>query len=231
MKDLFTKLQELIGLTPDVQKKIIASLVVILVLWVIRYLIIRIIWRKTENIRIRYQWRRTTNYFFGILVLLFLGIIWLREFRPLGTFLGLLTAGIAIALKDPLTNMAGWIFIKARKPLKIGDRIEIDGLAGDVIDTHMFRFTILELRNWVDADQTTGRIIHIPNSKIFTQPLANYHAGFSYIWNEIPVLITFESNWQKAKSILLEIIDTQADKLSAAMQKEIKESSKKFMIH
>ncbi|MBL7110883.1 MAG: mechanosensitive ion channel [Bacteroidales bacterium] len=231
MNNLYTKLQELTGLSPDLQKKIIASLIVILVLWLIRYLIIRIIWRKTENIRIRYQWRRTTNYFFVVLVLLFLGAVWLKEFRSIGTFLGLLTAGIAIALKDPLTNMAGWIFIKARKPFRIGDRIEIDGIAGDVIDIHIFRFTILELRNWVGADQTTGRVIHIPNGKIFTQPLANYHAGFSYIWNEIPVMITFESNWQKAKTILMDIINTQADKLSAAMQKEIKESSKKFMIH
>ena len=81
---------------------------------------------------------------------------------------------------------------------------------------------LIFLRNWVDADQTTGRVIHIPNGKIYTQPLANYHAGFSYIWNEIPVLVTFESNWQKAKSILLEIINTQADQLSAAMQKENK---------
>jgi small-conductance mechanosensitive channel len=50
--------------------------------------------------------------------------------------------------------MAGWLFILARKPFKIGDRIEIDNMAGDVIDIHIFRFTILELRNWVDVNDS-----------------------------------------------------------------------------
>jgi len=231
MSNLFERLQEITGLSPELQKKLFGSLIIVLILWIIRILIIRIVWRRTEIIRIRYQWRRTTNYFFVVLVLLFFGAIWLKEFRSIGTFLGLLTAGIAIALKDPLTNMAGWLFILARKPFKIGDRIEIDKLAGDVIDIHIFRFTILELGNWVNADQTTGRIIHIPNGKIFTQPVANYHAGFNYIWNEIPVLITFESNWQKAKKILLDIVNEKAEKLTDVMQKEIKEASRKFMIH
>ena len=231
MNGLFERLQEITGLLPEVQKKLIGSLVIILIFWFIRFMIIRIVWRRTEIIRIRYQWRRTTNYFFVVLVLLFFGAIWFKEFRSIGTFLGLLSAGIAIALKDPLTNMAGWLFILSRKPFKIGDRIEIDNMAGDVIDIHIFRFTILELGNWVDADQTTGRIIHIPNGKIFTQPVANYHAGFNYIWNEIPVLVTFESNWQKAKKILMDVVDTQAEKLTNIMQKEIKEASRKFMIH
>ncbi len=231
MNNLFERLQEVTGLSPELQKKLIGSLVIILLLWFIRSLIIRIIWRRTEIIRVRYQWRRTTNYFYVVFVLLFLGAIWFKEFRTIGTFLGLLSAGIAIALKDPLTNMAGWLFILARKPFKIGDRIEIDNMAGDVIDIHIFRFTILELRNWVDADQTTGRIIHIPNGKIFTQPVANYHAGFNYIWNEIPVLITFESNWKKAKKILIDIVNKNAEKLTGIMEKEIKEASRKFMIH
>ncbi|KPK80487.1 MAG: mechanosensitive ion channel protein MscS [Bacteroides sp. SM23_62_1] len=231
MNSLFERIQEISGLSPEVQRKLIGSLVIILILWFIRFMIIRIVWRRTEIIRIRYQWRRTTNYFFVVFILLFLGAIWFKEFRSIGTFLGLLSAGIAIALKDPLVNMAGWLFILARKPFKIGDRIEIDRIAGDVIDIHIFRFTLLELGNWVDADQTTGRIIHIPNGKIFTQPVANYHAGFNYIWNEIPVLVTFESNWQKAKKILLDIVNEKAEKLTEVMQKEIKDASRKFMIH
>jgi small-conductance mechanosensitive channel len=231
MNNIFERLQEFTGLLPENQRRLISSLIVIVVLWLIRFLIIRIVWRKTEIIRIRYQWRRTTNYFYFVFVLLCLGAIWFKEFRAVGTFLGLLSAGIAIALKDPLTNMAGWLFILARKPFKIGDRIEIDNMAGDVIDIHIFRFTILELRNWVDADQTTGRVIHIPNGKVFTQAVANYHAGFRYIWNEIPVLVTFESNWQKAKKILMDIVNTRAEKLTDIMEKEIKEASRKFMIH
>ena len=79
--------------------------------------------------------------------------------------------------------------------------------AGDVIDIRLFQFSINEIGNWVDADQSTGRIIHIPNGIVFTEPQANYTAGFQYIWNEIPVLVTFESDWKKAKQILTDIVN------------------------
>jgi len=90
----------------------------------------------------------------------------------------LLSAGIAIALKDVFVNLAGFIFIMWRQPLEVGHRIQIGEVAGDVVDIRPFQFTILEIGNWVDADQSTGRMIHIPNGKIFTENLANYHFGF-----------------------------------------------------
>ena len=77
----------------------------------------------------------------------------------------------------------------------------------DVIDQRLFRFTLLEIGNWVEADQSTGRVIHVPNSWVFTEDIANYTAGFSYIWNELPVLVTFESDWRRAKRLLQSIAD------------------------
>ncbi|UCG27370.1 MAG: mechanosensitive ion channel, partial [Bacteroidales bacterium] len=231
MKSLSEALQRITGLQLQVLDKIIASLIIFIIFWIVRFIIIKILWRKSDNVRTRYHWRRNTTYTLVFIMIFVLGFVWIERFQRIGTFLGLLSAGIAIALKDLLANLAGWIFILVRKPFKIGDRIEIENYAGDVIDIHVFRFTLLEMGNWVDADQTTGRVVHIPNGKIFISALANYHAGFNYIWNEIPVRITFESNWQKAKEILTNIINTQAEKLSETMEKEIKEASKKFMIH
>jgi small-conductance mechanosensitive channel len=147
-----------------------------------------------------------------------------------GAFLGLLTAGLAIALKDPLTNIAGWIFIITRKPFVVGDRIQIGENAGDVIDLRLFQFTLLEIGNWVDADQSTGRIIHIPNGKVFTQNQSNYSTGFEFIWNEIPILLTFESDWKLAKELLGGILNEHAESLSADAEKRIIEASKKYMI-
>lgn len=231
MKTWLEDLQRWTGLSEQNLEKIITTLVIFLVLWILRFIIIKILWQRSDNVRTRYHWRRNTTYALIIILLIALGFVWIERFKSIGTFLGLLSAGIAIALKDLLANLAGWIFIIVRKPFRIGDRIEIENFAGDVIDIHVFRFTLLEMGNWVEADQTTGRIVHIPNGKIFITPLANYHAGFNYIWNEIPVLITFESNWQKAKNILTEIINTHAEKLSETMVKEIKEASRRFMIH
>lgn len=231
MKTWLEDLQRWTGFSEENLEKIITTLIIFLVLWIIRFIIIKILWQRSDNVRTRYHWRRNTTYVLIIILLLALGFVWIERFKSIGTFLGLLSAGIAIALKDLLANLAGWIFIIVRKPFKIGDRIQIENFAGDVIDIHVFRFTLLEMGNWVEADQTTGRVVHIPNGKIFITPLANYHAGFNYIWNEIPVLITFESNWEKAKKILTEIINTHAEKLSETMEKEIKEASRRFMIH
>jgi small-conductance mechanosensitive channel len=159
-----------------------------------------------------------------------IGVVWMSAFKQFGAFLGLFTAGLAIALKDPLTNLAGWFFIVFRKPFVVGDRVQIGNHSGDVIDIRMFQFTILEIGNWVDADQSTGRIIHLPNAKVFQQSQANYSTGFNYIWNEIPVLITFESDWKKTRKILESIIQ-KSEHLSSSAEKEILNASRNFMIY
>jgi len=144
--------------------------------------------------------------------------------------LGLASAGLAIAMHDTIANIAGWVFILSRKPFKVGDRIQIGDSAGDVIDIRFFQFSIVEIGNWVDADQSTGRIIHLPNSKILREPLANYQTGFNYIWNEIPVLITFESDWKKAKEILGEIAHDNAEHLSKGAQSQIRKAAERYLI-
>lgn len=132
MKAWLEELQRLTGLAPELLEKIITTLAIILVLWIIRFIIIKILWRKSDNVRTRYHWRRNTTYALIFILLFALGFIWIERFKSLGTFLGLLSAGIAIALKDLLANLAGWIFIMVRKPFKIGDRVEIENFAGEV---------------------------------------------------------------------------------------------------
>jgi small-conductance mechanosensitive channel len=230
MKNLMEWIQETIGLSPEVQTKIFASLVITLVLWILYSLITKIVWQRTENVRTRYAWRKTLGYVLIILGVFLIGRLLFSGFQSIATYLGLLSAGIAIALKDIVSNFAGWFFIISRRPFSVGDRIQIGNYAGDVIDTRIFQFTLMEIGNWVNADQSTGRIIHIPNGMVLSEALANYSKGFQYIWNEIPVLITFESNWQKAKKILQKIADKDAEQLSKAAEKRVKEASKKFMI-
>jgi small-conductance mechanosensitive channel len=230
MKNLMVWIQQTIDLSPEVQTKIFASLMITLVLWILYSLIIKIVWRRTENVRTLYSWRKNSGYIVIVLGVFLVGRLWFSGFQSIATYLGLLSAGIAIALKDVVSNFAGWLFIISRRPFSVGDRIQIGNHAGDVIDTRFFQFTLMEIGNWVNADQSTGRIIHIPNGMVLNEVLANYSKGFQYIWNEIPVLITFESNWQKAKKILQKIADKDAEQLSKAAEKRVKEASKKFMI-
>jgi len=219
-----------IGLSPETQMKVFLLLLISLIIWVLYFLINWLVWRQTEDVRTRYRWKKTSGYILIILGLFIIIRLWFRGFESLATYLGLLSAGLAIALRDLVSDLAGWLFIIGRRPFSVGDRIQIGNFAGDVIDIRAFQFTLMEIGNWVDADQSTGRVIHIPNGMILREVLANYSKGFYYIWNEIPVLITFESDWQKAKKILQKIAEQDSERLSKAAEKRIKEASKKYMI-
>ena len=186
---------------------------------------------KIKDTKKRYIWSKRASYFIYIFLFIVIGSIWFEGFESIATYLGFVSAAIAFALKDPIANVAGWMFITTRAPFKIGDRIELENNAGDVIDINLFNFSIMEMGNWVDADDMTGRIIHIPNARVFTGSLANYGKGFHFIWHEMPVLVTFESDWEKAKIILDKIIKTESEKFKIDASKMIKEASKKFMIH
>jgi small-conductance mechanosensitive channel len=223
-------IRDSVGISPENQIKILQSVVILLVLGAVRFAILKLVWRFTEDPKSRYTWKRSVSFIVGFLTIILIGSVWIKAIGQFGAFLGLLTAGLAIAMKDPLTNIAGWIFILARKPFALGDRVQIGDQAGDVIDLRIFQFTLLEIGNWVDADQSTGRIIHIPNGTIFTQAQSNYSAGFKFIWNEIAVLVTFESNWRLARDILQRIVSEHTEDLSADAEKKIIEASKKYMI-
>lgn len=230
MENIYQLIEQVIGLSPEHSSKLLKSIIIILGFIIVNKIINRIVISKTEDVYARYRWRKTQDYLTFFIGFLLITSLWINEFKSLLTFFGLLSAGIAIALKDPVTDLAGWFFIIWRKPFEVGDRIQLGDHAGDVIDVRIFQFTIIEIGNWVDADQSTGRIMHVPNSKVFVEVLANYSIGFNYIWNEIGVLVTFESNWQKAKELLTEIVNDKSESISKSAGRKIKEASKKYMI-
>jgi small-conductance mechanosensitive channel len=211
-------------------ERLVFTLIVLLLLFLLRLIAAKLINRKITDDRRRYNARRAATYVHTTLLLLVIGSTWFKGIASLSTFLGLASAGLAVALHDTIANIAGFFFIAARKPFRVGDRIELDGVKGDVIDLRLFQFSIVEVGNWVDADQSTGRIVHIPNSLVLKMPLSNYNIGFEYIWNEIPVLITFESNWKKAKAMLSEIGNKHAQALSAGAQEQIRRAARKYLI-
>lgn len=231
MDEITRWLEANLGLSPQVQSRILESLVVVLVLWILRQIVLRTVVYRMRDDRRRYQWQKTIGYVFFTLVVLLVWPIWFRGFQSLATYLGLLSAGLAIALKDPITDLIGWGFILWRRSFEVGDRIQIGEYAGDVIDQRIFQFSLMEVGNWVDAEQSTGRVLHVPNGMIFTNVLANYTKGSRYIWNEIPVLVTFESDWEKAKQILQDILKRHSEQLSEGAEESFKQASKQYLIN
>lgn len=218
------------GISPEILGKLVLSAVVLIVFAVLRSVAGWIARRRITDVKARYRTGKIATYTITVLGLFFLGSIWFTGFRNVSTFLGLVSAGLAIALKDMLASIAGWFYILARRPFEVGDRIAIGDHAGDVIDQRLFRFTILEIGNWVDSDQSTGRVIHIPNSLVFTSTIANYTSGFNYIWNELAVQVTFESNWRKAKGILGSIAMKHFSETGRSAGKAIKRAARSQMI-
>lgn len=198
----------LLSIEKEVLSRIIQTVLIAIAIWLINKIAVRLIYRgESAEMRKQYHWRKIVEYTTFIIGLLIIGNLWVSNFQSITTFLGLLSAGIAIALKDIFVNIAGWAFIYLRKPFDVGDRIQIGDVKGDVIDLRLFQFSLLEIGNWVDADQSTGRLVHIPNGKVFTDHQFNYSTGFNYIWNEQSIFITLKSDFKKAKEILLDILN------------------------
>ncbi|HEY6157172.1 MAG TPA: mechanosensitive ion channel domain-containing protein [Gemmatimonadales bacterium] len=224
-------LQTHLGLSPELQARLLATLATVIGLWLLHRIILALVYRRVRDPWGRYRWRKGLTYLLVVAGIVIVGRMWFAGVEALATFFGLLSAGLAIALKDLVSNLAGWGFIIWRRPFEVGDRVQIGPHAGDVIDLGLFQFTLNEIGGWVSADQSTGRIIHIPNGKIFTDPVANYNKGFRYIWNEVPVVVTFESDWRKAKQILGKIAVKHAEHLTAQAEQELLAASQQYLIN
>ncbi|OCL28111.1 mechanosensitive ion channel protein MscS [Orenia metallireducens] len=212
-------------------QKLLLSLGAIIITYLIGFGIIRFINSKIEDFKRRHQARRITYYSSFFIILIFIFLIWLERPSTLTTYLGFLSAGLALALHQVWLNIAGWALILLRRPFGLGDRIEWNQVQGDVIDIRVFYTTLLEVGNWVEADQSTGRLVHIPNSTIFNIPVFNYTRGFGCIWNEIRFLVSFESDWKRAKKIVLETgYEQSEEEIEARAKKRIYEMSKNYMI-
>jgi len=225
-----TWLSSILNIDAIFLEKLAISVFAVLLFWIIKQLIYVFITKRTANIFSRYAWSKSLGYAVFIFSALVLSRIWIKGITSLATFWGLLTAGIAIALKDIIADMAAWIFIMVRRPFLLGDRVQIGEIKGDVIDIRIFKFTILEIGGRVEGEQSTGRMVHIPNHMILSDPIFNYTRGFKYIWNEISILVTFESDWKKAKLIFNESVEKNVEKLSEKTQKKLIESSRKYLI-
>lgn len=230
MEKLTDWLNKVSGLSTEIQQRIFISILIIFILWLVRTMLVHLVWRRTEDAHVRYRWQKTSIYITVVIGIILVGRIWLIGMQSLATFLGLLTAGLAIALQSLVKSLAGWAFVLWRKPFSVGDRIQVGEYRGDVIDIRIFKFTLMEIGNWIDAEQSSGRVIHLPNSMILDEVIGNYSTGFEFIWNEIPVLVTFESKWEKAKDILRKIAEKHGAHMSAAAESRVKEASKRYMI-
>jgi small-conductance mechanosensitive channel len=208
------------------------SILALLFFVLLRWALVRIFLCFSRDKQREFLWRKAATYCSVCVLLFLLSFVWIRAFHSLGTFIGLLSAGFAVALKDPLTSIAGWFFIIVRKPFQTGDRVQVGDYAGDVIDIDVFQFTLMESgTSGISKDMRTGRLVRISNSVVFTEPQVNFTKGwFEYIWNVIEVHITFESNWKKAKTIIHEILTAESKDAGRKAKETMDAASERYMV-
>lgn len=166
-----------------------------------------------------------------IIFLIMLTIIWRELLKNIITFISFMSAAITLAAREIIYNYFSGIYIKIVKPIKIEDRIKLNDYLGDVININNLNFEILEVNE--NTKQSTGKIIHIPNSLVFSSPLINYNKGFKYIWDEITISIDINNDIENAKNILLKLISTNSiiKDIPKKMKKEVEKSKNEYRIY
>ncbi|MCL5949233.1 MAG: mechanosensitive ion channel family protein [Candidatus Bathyarchaeota archaeon] len=177
--------------------------------------------KKIKDSKTRYSLRKTISILGIGIFLIALVSIWIAETQNILITVGLIGAAIAFAIQDIFKNFIGGITILLNGLYHVGDRIEINQKYGDVIDISIFYTTLMETREWVSGDQATGRLTMVPNGVILTGTLHNYTRDFDFIWDEITLPITYDSDWNSAATKILDLVRVET--------KGIQEKAKEIM--
>jgi len=190
---------------PTTEKIMYSSISVFVLYSVFSFLINEIGLRYLGTSKIRYLFRKSVSMLLLVVISAVLLRIWIPNPQALIVAYGVIAAGIAVSLQDIVKNFIGGLTIFFGGLYQVGNRIEINGTAGDVIDIGLFNTTMLEIGEWIDADQATGRITIVPNGAVLKEPTKNYSKQHSYLWDELSIVITSESDWQEAMRLMSEI--------------------------
>jgi small-conductance mechanosensitive channel len=147
--------------------------------------------------------------------------IWVTDTSSLIVSYGIIGAGLAFALQDVFKNFVGGILIMISSMYRVGDRISIDDKYGDVMDIGVLSTTLMEIRGWVSGDQPSGRLLIIPNGLVINHPFFNYTRDHSFIWDEISIPVTYDSDWRLAKDLVLGIVTAETDSITKQADAEI----------
>lgn len=180
-----------------------------LLLWVIVIITVigllrKLAKRRIENTTYRYKVQKFIEIIgYVLIVIVVLMYVTLDNVKDYTIIIGLFTAGIAFTLQELILSIAGSFYIFSVRVYKPGDRIEINGITGDVIDIDSIYTTLMEIGEWVSSDNYSGRIVKLSNAFVFKGPIKNYSMDFPFVWDELDVYITYGSDIELAKAIIL----------------------------
>ena len=192
----------------------------------------RLAFRRVDDPYDRYHFRKLVRYGVAVVVLIVVAVIWRAFAGRVGIVLGLAAAGLAFAMQEVVGAVAGWFNILWGRIFRVGDRIQMGGVRGDVIDITPLRTKILEIGSraddgsWVKGRQLTGRIVAVSNKATFTEPVYNYSAAFGFIWEELALPFRHDGDWPRAQRIMQEEAAEVSD--SAGARAAIAEMARRY---
>jgi small-conductance mechanosensitive channel len=186
--------------------------------------------RYVEDNDSRYRTKKFLNFVGYLLVFSLIVIVYGNKLGGLTIALGVAGAGIAFALQEVITSIAGWMAIMFGGFYRPGDRVQLGGIKGEVIDIAILRTTIMEIGQWVDADLYNGRIVRIANSFVFKEPVFNYSADFPFLWDEIKIPIKYGSDYKLTREIFYNIAQEVVGEYVKFAQQSWKDMVKKYLI-
>lgn len=199
--------------------KIIAFVVGTVIIWALVKVVQRNVFNKIKSNDNRYKAKKVASFTGTVLTIVLLSVIYSDKLGGLTVAFGVAGAGIAFALQEVIASFAGWLAIMFGGFYKTGDRVQLGGIKGDVMDIGVLRTTIMETGQWVDGDLYNGRIVLIANSFVFKEPVFNYSGEFPFLWDEIKIPIQYGCNYELTNTILL----ATAKKVDAGVSEPSKE--------
>ena len=180
---------------------------VFLIILLVRGITRAAIRKNVEDSAVRYKAQKGVSF----LAYLAIGLVLLAEFggksSGLTVAVGAAGAGVAFALQEVIASFAGWLAVSAGGFYNVGDRVQLGGIKGDVIDIGLLRTTIMEMGDWVKGDLYNGRIVRVANSFVFKEPVYNYSADFPFLWDEITVPVTYGGDYALARTLLQDVVN------------------------
>ena len=163
--------------------------------------------------------RRLGRYATFLLITGIVVLYTIEDLRVIAATLGLVSAAIVISLQDVCVSFFGWSVIMVSRKFIIGDRLEIEGVRGDVLDIQLLRTTLLEVNNWLGVDQPTGRVVIVPNSFVFKSKVFNFSHGHPYIWGKVEVTITYSTPVADATELFQKVLEEETRENFAEAQR------------
>lgn len=210
--------------------KIVTFLVGVAIIWTIIKTIQKNLFSKIKDGDNRYKAKKISTFIGYAATVIFLTVIFSEKLGGLTVALGVAGAGIAFALQEVIASFAGWLAIMFGGFYNTGDRVQLGGIRGDVMDIGVLRTTIMETGQWVDGDLYNGRIVLIANSYVFKEPVFNYSGDFPFLWDEIKIPIQYGSNYEMAREIILTVGIEVAGDLSVTSKEKWKSLQYKYRL-